>query len=327
VALRILAAAGVAVACYLPWVEFVQQQPGGYAALTAEQGRFLADWTSYFKHAWNQLDSQWFLDGWMARLALPVALLLAAWIDRRAEFARVARLAPAVLLFSWALGSTLALALFVLPVILRRARTDPHVLWMLFVFALLTPLYHPYPRLLMPLLACLWMFAGRVFEEPWTRWERAPLVANVLALVSLLVIGSDASGERYSPAGTWYASDGLREAATHIAELSGPDERVVVFAEPGVVFHLRLAGRRAEHVNSKEELERALAESEPFKLVTGHYYRALGLEGGDARALGEFPVQVNDARLLNDAGPWKARSWRRSGGNRHRLRVYDSREL
>src|SRR5204862_1726689 len=168
----LLVAAVIAVACFTPWYLYVEWNfQGGNAAVTDNHHRYFSSPTAWPAHAYRLIASLPALRhyGWIAMLALVPALgfRLAKWPTLpRTSNIRVQRVAVAIVLsLGLAIvvlvqGGDAALLLLgiagILPALLSGSW--PRLLaavWCGTFFAL-TPLYHPYPRLMLPALpACI----------------------------------------------------------------------------------------------------------------------------------------------------------------------------
>jgi hypothetical protein len=98
-----------------------------------------------------------------------------------------------------------------------------------------------------------------------------------------------------------------------------PGSRVIVIGDPTVSFYFQLAGRRGFELI--EDLKALDAITEPAVLVRGRYSdRAPSLRDGLAaradrlQALGVYPVDPKDIRLLDDYQAERARVFRDGAG-------------
>jgi hypothetical protein len=127
--------------------------------------------------------------------------------------------------------------------------------------AVLTPLYHPYARLWLPLEALTWIYMGGLFVSIRSRWEvagrglrwsvRAPadrlpwLAAACLAGAALRVMPA---GPIWNPPGLGILepSDSLRLASVSVQSTIPRDmPGVRVLARPPVLYYLAMAGNAA----------------------------------------------------------------------------------
>lgn len=164
IGIYVLAAGGLAAAGYAPWYFHVDQQfDGGYAKVTAHHATYLgglAEWpTNAQQHAMELAAYRHF--GWVIGSALGLVATVAILVQaaRRKRFngallpAGVAVLCGAACL---AVGVDLVIIALALAGSVQQllARRFPGVLlatWVL-AFVVLVPLYHPYMRLVVPLL-------------------------------------------------------------------------------------------------------------------------------------------------------------------------------
>ncbi len=168
-----LVAALVAAFVYWPWFAFVQSQ-GGYAALLAHQRGYLGGFSSWPGHLAVQLAEARALSGgavWLASAGLAAASAILIIGFDKADRGHTSEIIVLVTLFVASLRTTPDLAwwvpLFFLPCALYVRKTGlskPVVLaytaWL--TLAVLTPFYHPYARLWLPLEAFEWVFLGGV---------------------------------------------------------------------------------------------------------------------------------------------------------------------
>ncbi|WZO99137.1 glycosyltransferase family 39 protein [Isosphaeraceae bacterium EP7] len=181
----------VAILAYIPWAIFVERN-GGYAALAAHQRSYLGGPISWFPHWRLQLAQSVALSGppirgilaWIAAFALSAFVSKGEIIPRRVPAltgiwnfspvvvgALAAWLAPD---FGWWAG------LFLMPRALFESRPSVRLLalaWL--VPAILTPFYHPYARLWLPIHAAGWLLIGGAIGDLVTRddegWKAAEL--------------------------------------------------------------------------------------------------------------------------------------------------------
>jgi hypothetical protein len=336
---RLVIAAVVAAACYAPWALYVQAQEGGYAQLAAEHGRFLKP-ARAVQNTLAQLRAQLYLEGWTARLA-PLAMV--AWV---ALFRAAARRtdavwwAAALSLISLAVGATTVLALLgfggVVVLLIRHGRRwTPHwyPLSFLAVFTVLTPLYQPYPRLLLPWLVAIALLAGPGLEALLTA-DLPARVRRVAPLAVTLAAGLLLGLRGLRPAASpWQPRDGLRLAVLEADRIAVDRAPIVVIGEPAVVFYLRRLGREAWHVDRPADAARyARAGAPAYYLVGGIYSRRVRgpqslavwlTEHAEATEVGRaHPPVMSDVRLLDDFGPVAARRFRQEQRDDYDLAIY-----
>lgn len=319
------------VAClvYLPWALFVESQPGGYAALAEYQrGMLRPGWAANLV---DQVQFQVLLDGPVSRAGCCAALAVAWLAAGRGGGTLAVAMALAMATFAGLLGApivSVALAGVAALVILRRERGLPAlalVAWML-VWLVLTPLYRPYARLVLPAVVAVALAAGWRLAALAARSREggfAGPVAAALGAAALLALGR---GE--TPTGDpWRPSDGLRAAARSMEADIPAVARVYVLGEPALAFYLAQAGRRAQGDAQGSELPDLLAdEREPVWVVTGRYARSSGAEellierlGARLGAERRFDFVPKDLRVLDDNDPWNAWDFRQRPDDRYAL--------
>ncbi len=183
--------------------------------------------------------------------------------------------------------------------------TAPLAPWLLLAWvgglSVATPLYHPYPRLMLPWLCGMWLAAALGFEE-LGRWlaeleTRGPKWGKRLGLVALLaaagILWASVSGWAERPfSRAWQSRDGLENIAAEIARViptgdtsAAPEPSdfvatdntiLFVYGEPGLFFHLRARGLAlVAPVGDLSFLEAAVDESYARLLITGpHAHRS-----------------------------------------------------
>lgn len=237
----------VAVLCYVPWVLYVNAQPGGYEALARYQKTMLSRrWLENFRH---QAAMQWALDGVLTRVSIVTALFCAALVGgRRALSLRwllVGAIATVAGIFSGGTAVCFVLALCTVPTIaLSRPRLSSVVaaVWLLF-WCFITPLYRPFARLVLPFTIAAVLLAAKALAPSSRDTERAEGGVPGMALAAaasaglLLVAAALWSARTIVPP----ASPDIRKAVAGVAAIVPAGARVAVVAEPEAEFYLRLA--------------------------------------------------------------------------------------
>ena len=317
-ALRLAVAAGVAGAAFLPWFWFVQSQPGGYAAVVQQQRQFLREWRAALAHGADQLGYVAFLDAWWWGPLLSCAALALGW-RRPLVLLALLPLAAAALLHS----ATLALAgaaLLALPLVLRQQGGGLLVVGWCAVFTVLTPLYHPYPRLLLPWHAAVCLLAGAALA--WWGQARPRAGWILMGWLAAATLGALLLPGGLGALHATFARTSLRTVADALAPALTPaDVPVAVLGEPALVFHLRQAGRQAFHLNSPRDLP----VGRDLFLITGLYAeRAPGVAQWLAAHQSELqPAATHewaapDLRRIDDSKPG-ALLWPDSAPPRYRF--------
>ncbi|HWE36136.1 MAG TPA: glycosyltransferase family 39 protein [Isosphaeraceae bacterium] len=270
-------AAAVAIVSYLPWFLFVERHDG-YRALLRHQRSYAGGLSTWLPHLLAQLDQSVALSGgwtWVAiGWALACSTAMATTVGRVPPGAVVslARSRGRIALFE-----TAAMALWpaflwwtcLFWVVSGRCagpfRRLLAVAWV--VLSILTPFYHPYARLWLPVLAAGWIIAGGIIAaemkgEPGLtgegkrmgRLRTALFVAAAVACLLTLVSRIRTIQHRPGPPGSGWAfvepqprpgllrpTDGLRVAVTTrlVPRLRGDKvDSLVVLARPSALFYL-----------------------------------------------------------------------------------------
>jgi len=267
-----LGAACVAAIVYWPWFQFVESH-GGYRALLAHQRGYLGGLSAWPGHLSVQLAQAAALSGgpaWLAGGGLAAALGMSTslgdfGIDRRFLPRIVVEVLCLALLCLWLLPDLVWLYVLVWTCFMLLTRmsfaTKTTCLlgtaWAL--LAVLTPFYHPYARLWLPLEAFNWLFLGGLFVSirsacevagrgagaAWNRSrDRLPWFA-VLCVSGVLIeafVPSWSGSSRFP--GLLDPSDSLRQASRSIlSELPKDVMKLRLFARPPLAFYLALTGR------------------------------------------------------------------------------------
>jgi 4-amino-4-deoxy-L-arabinose transferase-like glycosyltransferase len=310
----------VAALLYLPWALHINSEPGGYAALTAIHRSFIS--LNWGGHLLEQLRYQQLLDGPWRRAAPFVALLSISALRGPAGLsARQAGALVGLAGVSLAAGSLASLALLATIGLIVRFRrgNQEYGEWLAAAFAatflVATFLYHPYARLLLPLVLATALWAGKALEStvlPERSTAKSWRAGIFCACLGVIVFVG--SFWRSEPASPWHRADGMKRAAGAIAAQLPPRARVVVIAEPSLQFYLYTFGRPSfERVRNVDELAKT---REPLYIVTGVYARRApvmrqGLERlrPQLERVATYMVFPKDLRVLDDFSAAKARAW------------------
>jgi len=341
----------VSIICYLPWALYIQSQPSGYLSLMRYQRVYLSrDWLG---NILRQMKSQLYFDGWMSRFSAAVAFILVLVIVRNRHLLKGSMACFIILLLAGvglAFGGVSALAALGLLAILFVKVWDCYPRWLLLasigIFFLLTPLYHPYTRLMIPLMLTIYIAAGvsigRILSDfAINRVDSKngllglllkPILTVGVVLLGVIIL---TNGIRPTPR-TWMVKNSLREAATSIARSLPMDDSVVlVHGEPAIAYYLRLYGYRAipiDHPIDNPKVRPFFHQSaKEYFLVTGIYAekrdpiakaRYEDLKKEQLSQIGVFPFQPNDVRLLDDYSPTRALGYRMNPTNEYDLHLY-----
>lgn len=291
-------AATTAALLYAPWYLFVERH-GGYLGLLKHHRSYVNPISQWFRDWQVQVQQvnvlsfgqEWELAGWALGL-------LAAWDCRRrgrggtgpestsellGDLGPVAR---AVLILAFALGiailgwpnATLIAGFLGIIVIVATCRPRSAMVILLAtwwtVSMLLTPLYHPYARLWLPLEA-----AGTLFAAAWLL-----AIARVIVSVVLPAAGRSASSRLLWRRSIWILAlttavispllgapwvggrprlkpsdraDGLPAAVSKLRDQIPRDRVVLMFARPSLSYNWAEFGLSARRVGSLGELDRA----------------------------------------------------------------------
>ncbi len=331
------AAAGVAALGYLPWALHIQAQPGGYAALAQYQSTMLRG--GWFENLARQGAQQLFFEGPLSAAAPPLALACALWLSpARAgvAVALAALLGALACAFGGAVAFTALAACALLPLVPRaRALEWPALalLAALTLWSLLTPFYHPYARLLLPLVLLALLAAGLALESFARRFAegsrpsspRAALLALGVALAT-----SAASRLREDPSDPWRDARGIERAAEELTRSLPRGARVFVLGDPALAWYLRRAGvEPCEVLTGPECLERLEREPRETFIACGFYPRLTGAEARLVESAGArlalhatAEAQVKDVRLLDDFRVSRALRLRREPGDDYQVRLH-----
>jgi dolichyl-phosphate-mannose-protein mannosyltransferase len=275
-----LLAALVAAAVYWPYFRFVERH-GGYAALLAHQSGYLggiSSWPSYLRLqlAQSRLLSggpSWLLCGGAA--AALAAVITSERSNGRQPFPRALFLGFIVFMATYTLfdvRSVVALggAIAILGSRDKRQCDAMRLLaagWV--TLMVLTPFYHPYARLWLPLEAFGWLFVAgflvssasgeiaRVVatKPPWRSAGHLAAAAVFCVGAAVLLAGG---GWWFKPGvpGILRSTDSLRLACRRACdELPGDVERVHCYGRPAAAFYLTLYGRAAvSRLSDSDEL-------------------------------------------------------------------------
>jgi hypothetical protein len=183
-------------------------------------------------------------------------------------------------------------------------------------WAVATPVYRPYSRLLLPFTIATFLAAGSWISRTLKKQHAAAAVASPPMMLAcavsllLLMIGSF----RLPAAHLWQPSREFATAAIQMSTVIPPGSRVVAIGEPGVAFYLHLSGRPA--FERRESFASLAHLSEPVYVIAGLYARlapelALTLRklGPRMERLASFQPTPGQIRLLDDfpsGNDWRA---------------------
>jgi len=357
----------IAILAVIVWspVLYSLQPMGGYAEVAANHKTYVVGFTGWLSSLVWQYGNLRHFDGAISYLGVTAAALVAGCLRRspsetHGDHGRMALVRPrlSVLVVATGLGALasllgvcvvltgLSLVGFVSWYQANRRRTGnvpggaPFAFWFLaswfFSLLLATPLYHPYPRLLLPWLCAAWMASGLGIDELARRLERTPTdpelgrprphsshVAAWSCLIVLLGLWAwslPRLGERGVPA--WQPRTRLRSMAKDMAiqarrtavaaDMPSNDVLVYVYGEPALFFHLRRQGLPlvGPCQNPLAAVSGTHETGLPAILITGPHahgspkFRGQWLESQDRfKLLAHYPYRPSDLVLLNQHSP------------------------
>lgn len=255
-----LLGAAVALAAYAPWFLFVENH-GGYRALLAHHGGYVGSagqWPSHWRVQLEELSAlsggfPWNLAGWLAALGAAVAMRTKG--APRPTSGRLAMLALVVGAGIVAPSLLWWLGLFFWTRDAAPGRRLLGVAWL--GLSLLTPFYHPYARLWLPIQALGWIAAAGLLAELLAPGEPDPKPSRArLSLVAACCLAALVQGlvSMRTPsladrgAGLLAPSDSLRRGVgAALAELPEGVSDLRLLARPPVTFYVGGgAGARVE---------------------------------------------------------------------------------
>jgi hypothetical protein len=321
--LRLLAVGAIGFATYLPWATYMRAASGsrGFAGIVEYYLKLIG--TGWIANATRHAELQLFLDGALARAGIALAVATALAVAAPLRVNRMLMILVGCVLavsIGGGLGAFLLLALLGLVALLTdRSRAAAGVLlaWVgLWVVA--APLYHPYARLLLPVIPALALVAG-CGVMALVRWAEAPVAARgvprhvaLVTGVALVLLTMVTPSLVRGVGNPWRDSTGSEVAAARLAMVTPTDAPIYVIGEPSLSYYLRREGRTVTDVVG--DLDVLDTISTPSLLVAGVYARrAPQLREGVHRiasrldSLAGYPAAPNDLRLLDDMTPDRAR--------------------
>ena len=365
---------GIAIVAVVGWCPyyFSLKSTGGYASVSANHAQYVEGFNGWFDRLLQQLANCRYWDSWLSVAAVAVAVALIAvacarsgftWNGRRVGSTAIAAVACGAA-SAW-IGSWLFLHVLFIAVIglglgrHLRGTTDAEqstkrasICWLLAAWwcglCLATPLYRPFPRLLLPWLLVTWIGAAYALQVGWQWWQeqrkptpkenetpdaqrstfrsktaQAAAICGLLLAVSLVgrIAPLTAKG---IPA--WQPRTGLSEIAAEtihaILADAGPSaasDRVViyVYAEPALLYHLNARGivYCGPVSNMGFLVPRPNRPPYPTYLVTGpHAEQTAGFDEqleaarSQLKLVGELQYRPSDLVWLNQVSPQTLRS-------------------
>ncbi len=269
--------AGIAAIAFAVWSPYLRelQAYGGYAEVAANHRQYLVGFAGWWSSLLRQHANLAELDGWASCIAVGGSLLLCSGtaFGNRNSIVKLCTLALALIVAATWLGSATTLLIIGVAFGARElyvnwrasdsdSANDHLALYFLAAWVagllLATPLYHPYPRLTLPLLAGLWIAMGLAgtkiidFARPSNsngqsskRWNIGIVIAAVAFAISIPRMAANSSPAWQSRTG-WQlvAKEIVAEVGQRAESMRGNRDEaiIVVYGEPGLFFHLNVEG-------------------------------------------------------------------------------------
>ena len=274
--LKLAIIVAIAIIAWLPYLNSIQEI-GGYAAISENHKQYVVGWTGWPESFQRQVANLRFFESIIGILGVLVAFLFAYQKSKTDS-----KLSPTIFVcfpfllgFFYFLGVSAIFALTTAAVLLwelylkitKKSSNEqtPLPYWLLAAWVagllLATPLYTPYPRLVLPLLSAIWVGGGygvvtlgslffkqQVADQSDSKNQPIHLLLDnqitpfvlVLAVFILLV-----TGQKYH---AWESRDDFRTIAHQIVQLTeaiareenGDTDKIgyYVYAEPALFYHL-----------------------------------------------------------------------------------------
>lgn len=301
-------AALTAIAVGLPWLGFVERH-GGYRALLTHQRSYLGGFDQWWPHLKIQIAQLVALSGgestraWSALGSVVGCLAVLGFRPRSAWLLIPAIVAVARPELVWWLGLTM------LPTSLRHpdpSRRLAGLAWL--ILSLLTPFYHPYARLWLPLHAAGWIslagaFNGLAVVKPATSrlgidgvWVEI-FAAILLAFSVRFAMAPPPVGIELRPGAGRTLRDGLNSQSA-IAQATG----LRVLARPPMLFYLGMRGVVFERASGVADMVGSPPNA--WLLVDGAMLRQEGNAQESWRKLAEGRVVAADWETVLGPATW-----------------------
>ena len=280
----------VAVIVWSPYYLSLQSQ-GGYAPIAENHAKYVVGFAGWINSLSRQAANYLVVESALNKLAIPLGVA-AAVLAAVSGFANNRRIIGLSLLAAWFGGLFFA-----------------------------TPMYTPYPRLLLPLLIAVWLSAGLAAD-----WLMRPQRLRVTLLILISAAGIAVAFAKPQLGSITFAAD-RREVQRIADEIHGnnldkPQRVIYVYGEPAMYFQLRAAGEElaapvatipasavsvngsaaptyllaGPHSQNDREFRERLANSPSWRLVKRHDYQPSALVWLDlhdarssSRAIAEEP--------------------------------------
>ena len=252
-------AAGIAWIVVYPWYRFVENH-GGYDALLKHQRSYLGGWSAWWPHLLSQVNQAVVLAGpaWISIITV-LTVGLSSWLLRSNRSGSDRRWSLQVLKMVGLIGPLIAApvttSLLAIPGLLTKGKISDRFLgvsW--FVLLMVSPFYHPYARLWLPIELLHWIALGGLaiqFIEKPIRVQLADLktrgsipAAWPLGLIAIGFVASGpgfpfASPGRFGHPGLFDPSDSLHSVADHVVKRIPPGvSGLRTLVRPALSFYL-----------------------------------------------------------------------------------------
>ena len=259
-------AALIALLVDLPWIRFVERH-GGYASLLEHQRSYLGTASSWPRHLLLQLDQMVALSGgrYWQLAGLACALAGVAFVVRRPRTSNLGSLVAVhvIVVAAFAPNLNALCVALAIPILLASGSRSRRFLGVACLIpVILTPFYHPYARLWLPVEGLGWIVLGGAVATLWTeqldilrsrrKWL-ALIGGGIVFCVSLWLTSGRAKPALPFP-DVLGPTDSLRLAVPLLAKaIPAEVSSVLVLARPPVLFYL--SGRiNAQRVADEEAL-------------------------------------------------------------------------
>jgi hypothetical protein len=235
-------------------------------------------------------------------------------------------LGVALLLGGIGLGESIVVILLALlgVVVLVRDRPDYErsaIISFFLVFALLSPFYSPYTRLLLPLMCSAYILAGigltSLVQDRVPLIKLCPLRYQLLSmgLISLALGGLILSTGIAARGHTYGGKTGFIAAVDEIVPLIPENSEIAVIGEPAAVFYLRNHGFNARHLDKLADMYNFYKPGMTVYIACGRYACRwqknwyADYPGAFTRIASGAVREVSEIRLFDDLHPWNAVRW------------------
>lgn len=349
-ALRWIGIVCIACAVWSPFLWSIQRL-GGYAAIAANHKQYMVGINGWLASCWQQYANLLRLDGLATCVGVAVAVIVAALATRSASGGSLLKRSPWACVAAALVSASIAAwvgsfaVLFALSLVFLGAeyrwlrgssgqkdmpRTFSWQLaavWVIGLF-LVTPLYHPYPRLALPWICglCATGAAGvnkllrmNFFRaSDVSRSNHWPVIVSVVAVA--LVVLSTVLGPRSVRPATWESRASWTPVAAQVVTditretktvVNDPSRAIVfVFGEPALFHHLSATGPQAfmpaedmSFIDKGEQPVPVFLVSGPHAARTPKFAEEYSRCQKHLRLIGEYDYLPSTLVLLNQYDP------------------------